>query len=417
MPQTDNAVNEEMLNVQLHSLINLTIIWLLILTAPIGGLAIFRNIKADDHRTTLAVLMIWVFALGLYLIRSKLSRTQTTWILFSSLVTYSCVVLFQIGLISAAPFVLLLSVVLAAIFLPFKAAILGLIIGLAPLIAMISVVSLGYAAPVPVASLGLLAVPHTWVVTTLIATTVGLVIFVIIRRVRTLYLSQSTAYRQTLFEAMGALSTLRDMETGNHLKRCGLYAKALFEVTLKAGSSEAEPIPEQYLQRAIELHDIGKIAISDAILQKPGKLTKQEFEVMKQHTVIGADMINSMLSKAKLGNDSSAIMAQEIALAHHENFDGSGYPYGVEGGMVGKNIPFAARLMAIIDVYDALRSERPYKKPFTHEESLAEMARVAKSKFDPDIYEHFLSISHEFDRIYIENSATEAAPHECLADT
>jgi HD-GYP domain-containing protein (c-di-GMP phosphodiesterase class II) len=405
MRQNANDLNEDMLAVQLHLLIESTIMWLLVFATPVVGLSIFRNIKADDHRTTIVVLLAWLLTFGLYLIKKQVSRVQITWILFSILLTYSCMVLWQLGLISAAPFVLVLCIFLVAVFLPLKAAILGLIISLAPLVAMLATVSFGYATPVPVASLGFLNVPHTWVVTTMIAITVGLVIFIIIQQIRTLYLSQSTAYRQTLFEAMGALSTLRDTETGNHLKRCGLYTEALVSAMIKVGSSEARRVPKKYLQHAIELHDIGKIAISDTILQKPGKLTKQEFDVMKQHTVIGADMINSMLGGANLENDSSAALAQEIALAHHENFDGSGYPYGAKGGMVGKNIPFAARLMAITDVYDALRSARPYKNPFTHDEALAEMARVAKSKFDPDIYECFLSISSEFDHIYTENSA------------
>jgi HD-GYP domain-containing protein (c-di-GMP phosphodiesterase class II) len=405
LPQNTNELNEEMLDSQLHLLIKSTIEWVLILTTPIIALAVFRNIKADDHRTTTFIILLFSAILCLNLLKDKLSRPQIAWILFSILFIYANAILWTLGLASAGPYVLVLCAFGVATFLPLRPAIVGLVLSIIPLFIVTAAVTFDFISPIPVASLGFLDVPHTWVVTTLVAMLLNLVIFIIVRQIRTIYLDQSTNYRRTLFSAMGALSILRDNETGNHVYRCGLYAETLLFSMRVIGNKEALQIPKQYLRQAIELHDIGKIAISDAILKKPGKLTKDEFEAMKLHTVIGADMIGSMLGNSKLENDASATLAQQIALSHHENFDGTGYPFGAEGGMVGKNIPFAARLMAIIDVYDALRSTRPYKKPFTHEEALVEMERVAKSKFDPTIYQHFRANADEFDRIYSENNA------------
>src|SRR5690606_38404648 len=131
------------------------------------------------------------------------------------------------------------------------------------------------------------------------------------------------------------------------------------------------------------LHDIGKVGIPDEILHKPGKLTKDEFEIMKRHTVIGANTLEEM---AIFNSENDIIkMGIEIAKYHHERYDGSGYNEGLKGD----EIPLSARIMAIVDVYDALRSVRPYKRAFSHDETVYIMTKESEGHFDPRILNLF----------------------------
>lgn len=193
-------------------------------------------------------------------------------------------------------------------------------------------------------------------------------------------------------EAMGALAESRDPETGNHIRRTQLYVQILAEKLKDHPKFESYLTPERItlLFKAAPLHDIGKVGVPDAILLKPGKLTDEEFERMKLHTVYGRDAIAA--AEKKLSEPSEFLtVAKEIAYSHQEKWDGSGYPEA----LAGDDIPISARLMAIADVYDALISRRVYKPPFPHEKAIAIMTEGRGSHFDPDMLDAFLSISEE----------------------
>jgi len=198
--------------------------------------------------------------------------------------------------------------------------------------------------------------------------------------------------------AMGSLAETRDNETGNHIRRTQRYMRLLAEQVSRyprfKGLLNEDTI--ESLCKSAPLHDIGKVGISDLILKKPGKLDNEEFNVMKTHTTIGRDAILAAEKYLDTSFHSSFLsLARDIAWSHHEKWDGSGYPRGLSGDM----IPLAARLMAISDVYDALISERVYKRAFTHEEAVDIIKQESGTHFDPDIVRAFLDISDEFLKI------------------
>ena len=176
-----------------------------------------------------------------------------------------------------------------------------------------------------------------------------------------------------IVQRLGLAAEYKDNETGLHVIRMSHYSRVL---ALAAGFSEAQA---EELLNAAPMHDVGKIGIPDAVLRKPGKLDGEEWEVMKQHAQIGADII---------GEHPSGLlrMAREIALNHHEKWDGSGYPRGISGA----EIPVEARIIAIADVFDALTSERPYKKAWPVEEAMQLLREQSGRHFDPELVELFL---------------------------
>ena len=193
--------------------------------------------------------------------------------------------------------------------------------------------------------------------------------------------------------AMGSLAETRDPETGNHIRRTQRYVKNL---TLKLKehprfSDFLTPSNISKLYKSASLHDIGKVGVPDYILLKPGKLTTEEFDEMKNHTAYGCDAI-SAAERSMNSADNFLVFAKEIAYSHHEKWDGSGYPEG----LAGDNIPISARLMAVADVYDALISRRVYKLPFSHEKAYAIIVEGKGSHFDPDIVDAFIDIADEF---------------------
>jgi len=150
----------------------------------------------------------------------------------------------------------------------------------------------------------------------------------------------------------------------------------------------------ELLYKSAPLHDIGKVGIPDRILLKPGKLTPEEFEIMKTHTTLGRDAI--LAAERLLPSPTSFLaLAREIAWTHHERWNGSGYPRGLAGA----SIPISGRLMAVADVYDALISKRVYKPAMSHEESVKVIREGAGTHFDPDLVEGFLEVSEELRRI------------------
>ena len=199
-----------------------------------------------------------------------------------------------------------------------------------------------------------------------------------------------------MLNSLNALSMVRDNETGNHILRTKNYVRALAE-RLKASGAYREELTEKTIEdlvKAAPLHDIGKVGIPDTILRKAGSLTDEEWDIMKTHATLGQDVLTAAkLQDAKHTHVLDA--AIKIAGCHHENWDGSGYPLGLKGD----EIPLAAQLMSLADTYDALVSERVYKKKWSHEEACQEIIQLKGKRFNPRIVEAFLQEKDHFLRI------------------
>lgn len=188
----------------------------------------------------------------------------------------------------------------------------------------------------------------------------------------------------------------RDKATGGHIDRTSKYVRLLLGEMLARGIYREEM---QKMQRdwnidvacaSARLHDIGKIAVSDLILNKPGKLTPEEFEIVKTHVEQGEQIIDQIIEKT--GDVEFLYFAKLFASCHHERWDGSGYPRGLKG----EEIPLQGRVMALADVYDALVSERPYKQPIPHEMAVQIIRDDAQKQFDPKLVELFCEIQEQF---------------------
>ena len=187
----------------------------------------------------------------------------------------------------------------------------------------------------------------------------------------------------------------RDHETGGHINRTSNYVVVLAEQLVRAGlfTRELTKANIDMLKRSAPLHDIGKVGIDDKILKKPDKLAPEEFNAMKEHTIIGGSALGE--ARQMMDEPSFLDIASVLALCHHEKWDGSGYPRGLKG----EDIPLFARIMAIADVYDALISVRPYKKAFSHEEAVSIMMQGSGTHFDPRLTEAFEAVHEEFNAI------------------
>jgi len=209
-------------------------------------------------------------------------------------------------------------------------------------------------------------------------------------RTRRLALTQAVT-----IESLATLAEYRDPETGGHIKRTQNYVKAL-AVHLKDHQrfrSELNDDVIELLYLSAPLHDLGKVGVRDNVLLKPGRLTDDEFEEMKKHTIYGEEALR--ISEQKLGQDSFLQYARAIAYTHQEKWDGSGYPQGLRGD----EIPTPGRLMALADVYDALISKRVYKPPFPHEKAVEIIVEGKGKHFDPDIVDAFLELEDTFRNI------------------
>ena len=204
------------------------------------------------------------------------------------------------------------------------------------------------------------------------------------------------AIQDVTIRVIGSLAETRDNETGNHIRRTQNYVR-LLATRLSAHprfTALLSPPVIESLYKSAPLHDIGKVGIPDSILLKPGKLTPEEFEIMKTHTVLGREAIER--AELELGFEVWFLrFAKEIAQSHQEKWDGSGYPEG----LAGESIPLSARLMALADVYDALISKRVYKPAFSHEESMRLIANGRGTHFDPEVYDAFLDVADEFRKV------------------
>ena len=192
------------------------------------------------------------------------------------------------------------------------------------------------------------------------------------------------AYLDTIYRLVLA-AEYKDEDTGDHIIRMSQYCALIAE---KIGLSLDEV---QKMLYAAPMHDVGKIGIPDNILMKPGKLTEEEFAIVKTHTIIGAKILEN--SKSDILNT-----AEQIAISHHEKWDGTGYPRGLSG----TNIPLVGRITSIADVFDALSSKRPYKEPFPPEVVLSILRKERGKQFDPDILDVFLAHIDEISKIKIE---------------
>jgi len=202
------------------------------------------------------------------------------------------------------------------------------------------------------------------------------------------------AIRDAAIVAMASLAETRDNETGNHIRRTQHYVRILAE-TLSANPAFRDTLPPDaidLLYRSAALHDIGKVGIPDSILLKPGRLTDAEFTIMKTHTTLGHAAISS--AERGLDNTNLAFLsyAREIALTHHERWDGTGYPQG----LAGEAIPLSGRVMSVADVYDALTTKRVYKPAYPHEVAVEEISGGRGTQFDPVVVDAFLAASDRF---------------------
>lgn len=201
------------------------------------------------------------------------------------------------------------------------------------------------------------------------------------------------AIQDVTIMALASLAETRDNETGNHIRRTQHYVKALAEY-LKGNPRFATELTDKNIDllfKSAPLHDIGKVGIPDPILLKPGRYEPSEFEIMKAHPEKGRDVIIN--AEQTLGREVPFLtFAKEIAYSHHEKWDGSGYPQQLKGD----DIPVAARLMALADVYDALINKRIYKPAMPHEQARDIIVEGRGKHFDPDVVDAFLTIQQQF---------------------
>ncbi len=213
---------------------------------------------------------------------------------------------------------------------------------------------------------------------------------------------QLSAVQDVTILAMASLAETRDNETGNHIRRTQNYVRAV-AVKLKEHPRFSNFLTDENIEllyKSAPLHDIGKVGIPDRVLLKAGKLTDEEFAIMKTHTTMGRDAIAAAEEKLDVTH-SFLRFAREIAYSHQEKWDGTGYPEGLSGD----DIPLPARLMAVADVYDALISRRVYKPPFSHEEACKIIKDGWGTHFDPDVVDAFLEIAdecHEIARRFVD---------------
>ena len=218
--------------------------------------------------------------------------------------------------------------------------------------------------------------------------------------------AQITETRDVAMFVLASLAESRDPETGEHLERMRSYCHILAE-ELRNDSCYCEQIDDKFIEdlyRSSPLHDIGKVGIPDCILLKPGSLTDKEFEVMKQHSIIGAEALGRTIRSVTIAGFLE--MAADIARWHHERFDGTGYPDGLKGNQ----IPLSARIVAIADVYDALTSSRVYKPAFRPEIAYMMMCQERGKHFDPVIVDAFIARHDDFLQVRKLTEAEKTAP-------
>jgi response regulator RpfG family c-di-GMP phosphodiesterase len=217
------------------------------------------------------------------------------------------------------------------------------------------------------------------------------------KRTRDLVVTQNL-----MMQSLASLAETRDSETGGHILRTQRYVRALCEALIdhpKFGEFFDEEKVELFAKLA-PLHDIGKVGVPDHLLLKPARLTQPEFEEVKKHAAYGRNVIEKAEGRVGVHTDTLLQFAKDIVYTHHERWDGSGYPEGLKG----EDIPIAGRLMALVDVYDALISKRVYKDPVSPDEAVRIIKEAEGTQFDPDVVDAFLRVETEWRKIALENA-------------
>jgi response regulator RpfG family c-di-GMP phosphodiesterase len=195
--------------------------------------------------------------------------------------------------------------------------------------------------------------------------------------------------QRLIVQALTSLTETRDVETGRHARRTQEYTRLLATTLAARGRHRAALTPHRIdlIATLAPLHDIGKVGISDAVLHKPGQLTPSEYREMQAHASLGHETLRKAEALADVHDDEVLTLAKDIVFTHHERWNGSGYPRG----LVGDAIPLPGRLVAVVDTYDALVAERPYKAALPHGEALEIIRRGRGTHFDPDVVDAFVA--------------------------
>lgn len=207
-------------------------------------------------------------------------------------------------------------------------------------------------------------------------------------------LDSISSMQEKVIFSMSDIIENRDIETGGHVKRTSEVVRLLMDAMRKDSKNDISEAFYNNVIKTAPMHDLGKIAIPDAILRKPDKLTAEEYEIVKQHPIRSAEII----ARALTGIEDEELLttAENIAKYHHERFDGKGYPEGLKG----KEIPLEARIMAVADVYDALVNKRCYKAPMAYDEAYEAIESAMGTQFDPDLNEYFISCRKMIETYY-----------------
>jgi putative two-component system response regulator len=219
---------------------------------------------------------------------------------------------------------------------------------------------------------------------------------------------ENVAIKDTTILALSSLAETRDNETGNHIRRTQHYVRTL-AIQLRDHPRFYDFLTDDNIEMLFKiapLHDIGKVGIPDRILHKPGKLTEEEFEIMKTHTLLGGNAISGAENMTSFQNSTFLKAARQIAIGHHEKWDGSGYPFALRGD----SIPIPARLMALADVYDAMSCRRVYKSAMEHDEVAQIIISGRGIHFDPDVVDAFVAAISEFKAIAAKFSDEDIIP-------
>jgi putative two-component system response regulator len=198
--------------------------------------------------------------------------------------------------------------------------------------------------------------------------------------------------KENMLETLATVIEYRNLESGHHVKRTSILSRNLVNRLLDIPyyARQLNELHPESMLKAVPIHDIGKIGVPDNVLLKPGRLTTEEFDIIKTHTTIGSDIIDTLLSKDE--GDEYLLHCRDICRHHHERFDGKGYPDGLSG----EAIPLSARILSIVDVYDALVNSRIYKPALPHDEAVQIIMGGSGAQFDPGILEPFYEINGSF---------------------
>jgi putative two-component system response regulator len=222
-----------------------------------------------------------------------------------------------------------------------------------------------------------------------------------IERSRATHASQEkTAAQRLMIQALLSLTEVRDAETGRHSRRTQQYARLLAEPLSRHPKFRDYLTPERIdlLSSLAPLHDIGKVGVPDRVLNKPGPLTPEEAVEMRRHPELGRDVILRAEARVGVRDDTTLQLAKDIVYTHHERWDGTGYPQGLQGTA----IPVAGRIIALVDVYDAVHARSLYTQSLSHEDTVKLIARGRGTHFDPDVVDAFLHVSRAFEVVSAE---------------